>query len=461
MFAELPTGFPKLDLAIQNLRKVAIEQPPDIRSLAIRLRTQYRAARASAYARLMLSSIRKMPFAYFVNGEKCLPHAEPDLVQRYWSQELPGALAHQRRGKRWFAPLFFTYCQNFDLKSQEFIEFAGNTLSKLKFDSADPFVKRMQQLQSERSFFYPDKVGAQLAASLLHPKVSFDQLLEENFLWPEFINTSLGRHTFISALALDYQLLSSEPAIDRLLAWSRSGSQARYPEARAQLADALLTPWARKTPPDSVKSKLLNYFIEHYHDPRSSRRKPGPHWQGVSKAAIDVICKWLAGDTLRGFMRILKDTADPIWIYRQKFWMAYYDAGHIEEAWLVLGDRAARRAQQMFNNQPSMTFGRLTGGAEAEQSVLLLKFGGLVFTEWSHNGSLRAVHDDANDAPHLYEKFYHGADLRNVVSLDFHRGELQNPQLTHAGSSNGYWQRKARDFIRRQSNIYIADRDII
>ena len=286
--------------------------------------------------------------------------------------------------------------------------------------------------------------------------------MAENFLWPEFINTPLGRHTFISALALGPQLLSSEPTIDRLLTWSRSGLQARYPEARIQLADALLTPWSSRTPPESVKSKLLNYFVKHYNDPRLlSAANPGHQWQGVSAKARDVIRKWLTGDTLRGFMRILEDTADQIWTYRQKFWMAYYDAGHIDEAWLVLGDHAAMRARQMFSNQPTMTYGRFTGGAAPEQSVLLLKFGGLVFTEWSHNGSLRAFHDNASDAPELYQKLYHGAELRNVVSLDFHDGELQNPQLTHAASSNGHWQRKARDFINRQSGVYISDRDIL
>jgi hypothetical protein len=320
----------------------------------------------------------------------------------------------------------------------------------------------MQQLQSERSFFSPDKVGSKLAESLLNPKMSFDQALADNFLWPEFINTALGRHTFISAMELGPQVLSSEPAIDRLLTWSRSGLQARYPEARVQLADALLTPWSHRSPPESVKSKLLNYFVKHYHDPRLlSAANPGHHWQGVSTKARDVIRKWLTGDTLRGFMRILEDTADQIWTFRQKFWMAYYDAGHIDEAWLVLGDHAAMRARQMFSNQPTMTYGRFTGGATPEQSVLLLKFGGLVFTEWSHNGSLRAFHDNASDAPDLYQRLYHGAELRNVVSLDFHNGELQNPQLTHAASGNGHWQRKARDFINRQSGIYISDRDII
>lgn len=462
MFASLPSGFPRLDLAIQSMGKITIETPPDTRGLATRLRAQYQGARKSAYAELLLSAVRKLPFAYFIDAEPCLISTDRDLVNRYWSQDLPAALAQNRRAKRWFAPLFFTYCQTFDLQLPEFNTFASNLLSRLQNFTDDPYVKRMQQLQSERSFFSPDSVGPTLAESLLNPKVSFEQAMAENFLWPEFINTPLARHTFLSALNLGPTTLISEAAIDRVLVWSRAGAQPRYPEARIMLAEALLTPWIKKTPPDAVRTKLLNYFVKHYLDPRLiTSGNPGHHWQGVSEKARDVVRRWLAGDTLRGFVRILEDTADSIWTFRQKFWMAYYDAGHIDEAWLVLGDRAAMRARQMFVNQPTMTYARFMGGAAPEQSVLLLKFGGLIFTEWSHNGSLRAFHDSAIDAPNLYKKLYHGDDLRNVVSLDFHNGELLNPQLTHAASNHGTWQRKARDFINRQSGIYLSDRDII
>lgn len=462
MFATLPTGYPRLDFAIHNLRKVAIERPPDTRELATRLRAQYKDARLSSYANLALGAVRKLPFAYFSQGEPTLPSSDSALVDRYWSQDLPSALAHSRRGKRWFTPLFFTYCQNFDQKSKEFLVFAENALSRLKCETADPYVKRMQQLQSEQSFFSPDRVGLKLAESLLDSAKPFDKALNDNFLWPEFINTPLGRHTFMCALDMSPLFLSTESVVDKILAWSRAGAQARYPEARVQLANALLTPWSTRNPPEAIKTKLLNYFVKYYLDPRLlSAANPGHHWQGVSDKARDVIRKWLTGDTLRGFMRILEDTADEIWKYRQKFWMAYYNAGHIEEAWLVLGDHAAMRARQMFADQPTMTYGRFSGGASAEQSVMLLKFGGLVFTEWSHNGSLRAVLENAADAPIFYQRLYHGGELRNVESLDFHNGELQRPQLTHASSENGYWQRKARDFIRRQSGIYLSDRDII
>ena len=214
--------------------------------------------------------------------------------------------------------------------------------------------------------------------------------------------------------------------------------------------------------PATTKAVLVNYFVKHYHDPRLlGPGNAGHHWQGVSQQAIDTLRRWLAGDTLRGFLQVLERTADLIWRYRQKFWMAYYDAGYLEEAWLVLGDEANLQARQLFVNQSSISYGRFTGGATPQQSVLLLKIGGLIFSEWSHSGSLRAYRDSDLSAPSLYGSEYHGNDLREAVSMDFHDGQNMNPQLSHHASDNGTWQRKARDFINRETGLYLSDRVII
>ena len=113
MFAALPTGFPKLQFVLQNLRKISVERPPDIRTIGVRLRAQYQVARATGYRGLLVSSIRKLPFAYYLDVQPCLRELEPALVTRYWTEALPAAMLQGRRSKRWFAPIFFTYCQQF------------------------------------------------------------------------------------------------------------------------------------------------------------------------------------------------------------------------------------------------------------------------------------------------------------------------------------------------------------
>jgi hypothetical protein len=184
-------------------------------------------------------------------------------------------------------------------------------------------------------------------------------------------------------------------------------------------------------------------------------------WRGVDQAAVNLLLNWLTGDTLRAFMRILEQTADDIWRYRRTFWMAFYEAGYVEEAWLALGTDAARLAERLKGEARGVGYGRLEVGIQPNHSVLLLRIGSLVFSEWSHNGSLRAFRVNDRGAPTLYQKTYNGRELRDAVSLDFHNGENERPQLTHAASDRGTWQRKARDFIKRQTGVFLRDGDIL
>ena len=119
------------------------------------------------------------------------------------------------------------------------------------------------------------------------------------------------------------------------------------------------------------------------------------------------------------------------------------------------------QAKRLLVDEKGMGYGMLEGGATNNQSVMFLKIGDLVFTEWSHNGSLRAYKDGSPQAPSLYQRTYHGADLRAATSLDFHDAANMNPELRHMNSEDGTWQRKARDFIRRRTNVYINDAEIL
>ena len=187
----------------------------------------------------------------------------------------------------------------------------------------------------------------------------------------------------------------------------------------------------------------------------------GHHWQGVSLATLNTVKRWLVGDTLRGFTRILKLTADENWLYRERFWMAYYDRGVIDEAWLALGTHAAWHAKQVFGKSISRQYGLLVSGALPKQSVLFLRIGHLVFTEWSHNGSLRACQQDDPHLPAMYQSEYHGAKVRDIESMDFHAGMNQYPQLSHMNSEGGTWQRKARDFIAKHTGVRLNDQAIL
>ena len=297
--------------------------------------------------------------------------------------------------------------------------------------------------------------------------LSEDKELEHSIahlkIWPSFVESALGNAIFKAGLALPAEKLRVTPAVSRLLDWAEhQPAHVVRTELRVDFANHMLTPWKNHRPADFLKNKLMDFFTgsDGYGDPRLPSNL-NYQWADVSNEAKGVMLHWLTGDTLRVFMKVLQKTADEIWQYREKFWMAYYERGCIDEAWVALGDDALKEVKKLSIDQKHFGNGRLISGASKKHTVLILKMGDLIFTEWSHNGSLRAYRTDNPDAPRLYLKYYHGHELRRVTSLDFHDGSNMNPELRHMNSEMGTWQRTARSFISKHTGVYLVDRDIL
>lgn len=452
----------KLEGAVRLLEEFSISSPPPMLDIGRRLRVVYTKARATQYAELNSSDLRKLPYAYWIDSEQVLSKSDPELVKQYWEKYLPEAIkSNSRRAKRWLIPLFYTYCERF-LQNHEEFELFSNQLIKILLGAEGPLVEKLKNLHIRYGFFNTSVAPENLChLFFLSPQKSIDKLLEENSLWPSFVSTNLGFAIFRSALDLNSERMTESTTIIRLIAWSNMlPAPIVKTNLRVPFADNLLKHWIHKKPSDSLRNALVDLFLKGYGDPRFEGNRHY-EWDGVSQQAVSVLLHWLTGDTLRAFMKLLQRTADDIWRYRQKFWMAYYERGYLDEAWIALGDQASWEARKLKMDEKGMGSGSLEGGAASNQSVLLLKIGDLVFTEWSHNGSLRAYRDGDRQTPHLYRRSYNGSDLRAATSMDFHDGMNMRPELTHAHSDKGSWQRKARDFIRHHTGVYLSDVEIL
>lgn len=468
MFAPLPTGFPKLQQEAELLGSFSLAQPPEIELLGLRMRRLYARERSLGYKGLSRGSIRRLPYALWLAGEPHLTRVEPELVQAYWLQHLPAAVRIGRVAKRWLVPLFYVYCHEFRKQDADFSDFAARIRLALQ-GALGPIADWMKELQSREHWFNPDEVGLHFGKRLIQSKSPLRDTLTELKLWSGFLAEPISSEAFSGALRAPNDVLSSESVIERIKAWGRADmtgprgqAMLRYPDHRVVLAEGLVRPWLRANPSDVVRNALTSFLVKHYGDPRLlSQTHAGHHWQGVSAPTVATVKRWLVGDTLRGFMRLLQLTADEIWRYRERFWMAYYDQGVIEEAWLVLGSQAGGLAKRELGKTEWAQYGALVSGAAPDQSVLFLRIGQVVFMEWSHNGSLRACSQDDPQLPAMYQREYRGSDLRDVISMDFHQGLNVLPQLTHSNSDRGTWQRKARDFIAEHTGVRLSDQAII
>lgn len=466
LFAQLPADFPKLGALSAGLAIVATDaRPDDLGSLARQLREAYRQARRSNYDSLNPGQWRQLPYAYW--GEMPpLPEVEPTLVRRYWREVLSAALMSRPTvANRWLTPLLHTYVWSFQATNGLFVEFA-NQLYRHLVRAEGPLAQTWRDTHRRHDFFRPEGLGKRLADSLLSHPNTVDHWLATVALNEDFPSSPLGHQVLAG-------LLQSSPAsrrqalcIDKVLNWApRSGAPPHRSDIRVPFANALLLPWEdpRTPTPVATRELLLDVFVrpQSYGDPRWPGRA-GYQWHGVEGSAISVVKRWLAGKSLEIFIDALKLTADETWRYREKFWLAYYRRGYIDDVWLVLGSQAQQMIGTQNFGQP-LDRGLLVNDSPGQRSVLLLQIGKLTFVEWSHNGALRAYLTADPRSPRLYRNEYDAADLSDHRSLWMHDEQAQNknPHLYHHGGSDGVWQSKARDFIRREVGIHLPISEIV
>jgi len=450
-FTGFPSELPAISKAVSNLLSEPLGPPPDMRSLGQKTFDVFQ------HNKTNLNLIRKrdwrhVPYAIWLQDGVGL-QKQPDVIDQYFNIELADALNNSRRPIKWGRPLVFVYIEKFNYEDPLFRRLSKHTSDLFlspKFDNATGLVDFARALNLFDIYDGPKNTANSIAQS----RRSFHDWIKIHDLWPSFGTSPFAEAAFIAYLQSHDDFRRTTEFIDVLFEWGVIDHKAlRYTSSRIKIAESLLLPWRNSQPNDGLKSKVMNFLLGHYGDPRLGKNL----WHGVSAEAIGVLNSWINGRTLELFFKILQETADSIWLYRQRFWTAYFKAGYIDEAWVALGPDAAIVLKK-FDDSKQLKFANLIG-SEASQSVLLIRMGQMIFCEWSHNGRLRAQRIDSSLAPVLYKNFYESDDLR-FQSLDFNNGQLQDPGLVHFSSSTGGWQDRARVFVLKQTGIKLTQAEV-
>jgi hypothetical protein len=232
-----------------------------------------------------------------------------------------------------------------------------------------------------------------------------------------------------------------------LVEFSELEGDLRYPEFRIEIANAILLASQKVNLHTTVKDSLKVFFLTHYGDPRVELTG----WHGVSEEARRVFQSWLVEKTMEDFFGLLSHVAetqsdsDRHWRYRKRFWNAYLKKGYIEEAWVALGPRAYEQAPNYIKGRNN--YATLSGG-DAKHSVLIMRIGELIVTEWSHSGSYRVWHSEQL-APVFYKKHYNRDD---VIASSDHTG-------SHHGNEQGGWQERLSSHIRDYTSLKVSAKD--
>jgi hypothetical protein len=250
--------------------------------------------------------------------------------------------------------------------------------------------------------------------------------------------------------------------LERILTFVTPRGSWRFKETRGEVARALLSPWLTNGPvPDlTIRDEVRSFLLSHFGDPRIR----GGDWQEVGPAGITLMLKWLAGVSLKSFFELIADHAlDEHFKYRRAFWSSYLDAGVIDEAWLALGRNVYHKARTIPELRGA--FGRLEGqGVSGNQSIIILRVGGLVFCEWSHSGRIRAWKADSSNAPRPGKQTNFARDDVTKPCLLFPRnrfgrgGSRDDQGLTHFNSKDFYWQQTVANLIHHNNGPLLENR---
>lgn len=209
---------------------------------------------------------------------------------------------------------------------------------------------------------------------------------------------------------------------------------------RAQLAEALLSPWQDAAPPDAVKETIIGFLTRHYEDPRVKREV----WQAVTPEAAKIWRGWLNREAIVAFFRLAAKTKEAQklpWRARQKFWLAAGD--WLDDAWLILGPQSGGVLKSGDRGS-----GRLVGCAP-EHCALLLKLRGMTIVESSHAEHERVWLSGNERAPlRTYGPTHSYTPAALTNGADF--------SSSYAVHDGGVWHKGLCDFIARHTGIMLA-----
>lgn len=219
-------------------------------------------------------------------------------------------------------------------------------------------------------------------------------------------------------------------------------------------AKALLGYWDSQIPSKKLKEYLKHLFLSNLRDPRVYPQR----WSSVDEEYQKIIKRWLTEESFEMLIQVLDAVADlGHWNDRKDFWSYYLKNELISDSWVIFGTEAHLQAKKLqregllSKSAGFAKFRRGSGSVQSNHSVIIMKIGGLIISEWTHSGRVRLYINNSIKAPEFYKAEYSA----NHIRYDGYRITFQ-----YSGSGNevfmdhhSNWQLKLAEFIRQNTGI--------
>lgn len=207
-----------------------------------------------------------------------------------------------------------------------------------------------------------------------------------------------AHQVFIQKLAPQ---LSNRDGVEKLFSWIRPAPGVVRQAGAVAIVSALLTHWTTGDPSDELRELIVENLIATYRDPRIDTGQ----WQGVDKALMNILYRWLTKADMYFFTGVVDDTpfeGKHMWPPRRDFWLSLYDQKKVSHAWVAFCDGARRMAvsKMRTRNQADTRFGRQQSTrGYGSTSLLIMKIGNKIVVDGCHSYKTHIFNEDDLGAP--------------------------------------------------------------
>jgi len=259
-----------------------------------------------------------------------------------------------------------------------------------------------------------------------------EQILNDAGLKGILSQAGYARSVF-KAVADSLSTEHSSKHLQRFWNYIKTQNGVLFETALPEYSRALLTPYQTVNPNPDVQREILDFLIKRFGDPRIK----ADGWSRSAEANTAVVRRWLTEQSFDILLQVVRETNDTqMWNDRYAFWRPYIDQGFVTEAWVALGSDAKRVASGMVRQQliPStQSYGVITRGQiQSHHSMIIIRIGDFLMTEWTHDGKFRIYGPQSQRAPAMYKQAYDADRLRDWSLPLEGKAHLGNWQLAFA-----------------------------
>jgi len=206
--------------------------------------------------------------------------------------------------------------------------------------------------------------------------------------------------------------LNKDEEQERLFLWLAPKTREALQVGAERAIAALLLPWTTQTISSDRQSRLSEWIVANYGDPRTQR---GGIWAGFDPRLKDVLLGWLTKEDMNFFCDVVSATQDShMWPPRRKFWMRLHERGYIDQAWVAFGSDAKAYAKANLMRDGAIKVNSRFGSQKdrnGSTSLLIMRIGRKIVVDGCHSYKTHVFDIDDPKAPRLYQSTYYCDDI--------------------------------------------------